>query len=85
MFLFTQDEQRGANYVYKKTDCNSMLNWAGKQNLALQCVPGESKLTQKYAFIKNPQFLANNYETLWTYEDFILTKFRNDYVKIVDF
>ena len=49
MFLFTQDEQRGANYVYKKTDCNSMLNWAGKQNLALQCVPGESGLTQKYA------------------------------------
>ena len=37
---------------------------------------------------KNPQFLPNHYETLTkggTNEDLILTKFRNDRVKIVDF
>ena len=30
----------------------------------LQCVPGESGITQKYDFIKNPQFLPNHCETL---------------------
>ena len=38
--------------------------------------------------LKNPQFLRNHYET-WskcgTHELLILTKFRNDCVKIVDF
>ena len=38
--------------------------------------------------LKNPQFLPNHYETLTkesTHEEHILTKFRNDPVKIVDF
>ena len=38
--------------------------------------------------IENPQFLFNHYEILTkegTHEDLILTKFRNDRVKIVDF
>ena len=38
--------------------------------------------------LKNPQFLSDHYETLTkegTHEDLILTKFRNDPVKIVDF
>ena len=38
--------------------------------------------------LKNPQFLPNHYETLskWgTHEYLIWTKFRNDWVKIVDF
>ena len=38
--------------------------------------------------LKNLQFLANNYETLTkegTHENLILSKFRNDKVKIVDF
>ena len=38
--------------------------------------------------IKNLQFLPDHYETLTkegTHEDLILTKFRNDLVKIVDF
>ena len=37
---------------------------------------------------KNPQFLPDHYETLTkggTHEELILTKFRNDWVKIVDF
>ena len=37
---------------------------------------------------KNPQFLSGHYEILTkegTHEDVILTKFRNDWVKIVDF
>ena len=37
--------------------------------------------------LKNSQFLPNHYETLskGTHENLILTKFRNDWVKIVDF
>ena len=39
--------------------------------------------------LKNPQFLSDHYEILiskeGTHEDLILTKFRNDRVKIVDF
>ena len=38
--------------------------------------------------LKNPQFLPNHFETLTkgsTHEDLILTKFRNDWIKIVDF
>ena len=38
--------------------------------------------------LKNPQFLPNHYEILWicgTHEYLIFTKFRNDWVKIVDF
>ena len=38
--------------------------------------------------IKNPEFLPNHYKTLskeGTHEDLILTKFRNDWDKIVDF
>ena len=38
--------------------------------------------------LKNPQFLPNHYETFskWgCHEDLILTKYRNDWVKIVDF
>ena len=38
--------------------------------------------------LKNPQFLPNHYEFLskcGTNEYFILTKIRNDWVKIVDF
>ena len=38
--------------------------------------------------LKNLQFLPDHYETLTkegTHEDLILTKFRNDPVKIVDF
>ena len=38
--------------------------------------------------LKNPQFLPNHYETLSKWgpnEYFILTKFRNDWIKIVDF
>ena len=38
--------------------------------------------------LKNPQFLPDHYETLkkgGAHEDLILTKFRNDRVKIVDF
>ena len=38
--------------------------------------------------LKNPQFLSDHYEILTkegTHEDLILTKFRNDPVKIVDF
>ena len=38
--------------------------------------------------LKNLQFLPDHYETLTkegTHEDLILTKFRNDRVKIVDF
>ena len=38
--------------------------------------------------IKNPQFLPNHNETLsnyGTHEYLILTKFRNDWIKIVDF
>ena len=49
----------------------------------LHCVPGESIL-----LFKNPQFSPNHYEILskWgTHEDFILTKFRYDWIKIVDF
>ena len=37
---------------------------------------------------KNPQFLSDHYEILTkegTLEDLLLTKFRNDRVKIVDF
>ena len=43
-------------------------------NKNIHCVPGESILFQKYAFIKK----IHN-------EDLILTKFRNDWIKIVDF
>ena len=54
----------------------------------LQCVTVESGLGQKYAFTKkNPQFLFDHYEILTkegTHEDLILTKFRNDRVKIED-
>ena len=38
--------------------------------------------------LKNSKFLPNHYETLskeGTHDDLILTKFRNDPVKIVDF
>ena len=38
--------------------------------------------------LKNPQFLSDHYEILTkegTHEDLILTEFRNDRVKIVDF
>ena len=38
--------------------------------------------------IKNPQFSSNHYETRSkqsTYEYLILTEFRNDWVKIMDF
>ena len=38
--------------------------------------------------LKNPQFLPNHFETLsklGTHEDLILTKLRNDWVKIVGF
>ena len=38
--------------------------------------------------LKNPQFLSDHYKILTkegTHEDLILTKFRNDRVKIVDF
>ena len=38
--------------------------------------------------IENPQFLPNHNETLsnyGTHEYLILTKFRNDWIKIVDF
>ena len=38
--------------------------------------------------LKNPQFLSDHYEILTkegTHEYLILTKFRNDWVKIVDF
>ena len=38
--------------------------------------------------LKNPQFLPYHYEILTkegTHEDLILTKFRNDRIKIVDF
>ena len=38
--------------------------------------------------LKNPQFYPNHYETLSKWgpnEDFIFTKFRYDWVKIVDF
>ena len=38
--------------------------------------------------LKNPQFLPDHYETLskeGTHENLILTKFRNDPVKIVNF
>ena len=58
------------------------------ENIHIQCVPGESGPSQKYAFIKNPQFLLNHYEILsklGSHEDLILRKFRNDWVKIVDF
>ena len=54
----------------------------------IHCVAVVSGLGQKYAFIKNPQFLSDHYEILTkegTHEDLILTKFRNDRVKIVDF
>ena len=30
----------------------------------IQCVPGESKLSQNMLLIKNPQFLPNHDETL---------------------
>ena len=51
----------------------------------LHCVPGELILCQKYDFIKK---IHNHYETLSKWgpnEDFIFTKFRYDWVKIVDF
>ena len=38
--------------------------------------------------LKNPQFLSNHYKTLskyGTHEYLILTKFRKDWIKIVDF
>ena len=38
--------------------------------------------------LKNPQFLSDHYEILakeGTHKDLLLTKFRNDGVKIVDF
>ena len=38
--------------------------------------------------LKNPQFYPNHYKILWkwrTHEYLIFTKFRNDWVKIVDF
>ena len=38
--------------------------------------------------LKNPQFLADHYETsskLGTHEYLIVSKFRNDWVEIVDF
>ena len=42
----------------------------------------------KWAFIKNPQFLPNLYETwskYWPHQMIILTKFHNDWAKIGDF
>ena len=54
----------------------------------LQCVTAVSGLGQKYAFIKKSTILTDHYEILTkegTHEDLILTKFRNDRVKIVDF
>ena len=36
----------------------------GKLLQCVQCVPDESGLNQKYAFIKYPWFLPNHYETL---------------------
>ena len=45
-------------------------------------------LAKNMLLLKNPQFLLNHYETLskqGTHEDLTLTKFRNDWVKIVDF
>ena len=56
--------------------------------IKLYCVPGISGLGQKYAFNKNPQFLPYHYEISTkegTHEGLILTKFRNDQIKIVDF
>ena len=53
------------------------------------CVPGEWILSQKYAFIKKStiftQSLRNFVKMRSSYENLILTKFRNDWVKIVDF
>ena len=49
-------------------------------------MPVESGLSQKYAFIKNPQFLSDHYLTKDdTHEDIIMTKFCNDRVKIVNY
>ena len=54
----------------------------------VHCAPVESGLGQKMLLSKNSQFLSDHYEILTkegTHEDLILTKFRNDPVKIVDF
>ena len=45
-------------------------------------------LVKNILLLKNPQFRPDHYETLTkggTHEHLILTKFRNDRVKIVDF
>ena len=56
----------------------------------LQYRPGQPILDfdSTYIFIKNLQFLPNDYETrpkLSTQECLILTEFHNQWVKIVDF
>ena len=55
----------------------------------IQCVPQENRYSVKnMLLLKDPQFLPNHNETLSksdTHEYLILTKFRNDWVKIVDF
>ena len=51
--------------------------------IRIQTCSSQLRLTQKYAFNKNPQFVPNHYETQskWgTHEYLILTKFRNDYL-----
>ena len=45
-------------------------------------------LAKNMLLLKNPQFLLNHYKTFskqGTHEDLTLTKFRKDWVKIVDF
>ena len=59
-------------------------------DLRFQYRPGHLNLDFRstYAFIKNPQFVPNDYETLSklsTHEYLILTEFHNQWLKIVDF
>ena len=52
------------------------------------CLKVVSGLGQNMLLSKNPQIFSDHYEILTkegTLEDLILTKFRNDWVKIVDF
>ena len=51
--------------LQKLLQCLRLIDILGRQYIFLQCVPGESGLTQKICsyYFKNPQFLPNHYET----------------------
>ena len=63
---------------------HSLVNW----EIDFSIFVDRRKNGKAWLLSKNPQFLSDHYEILTkegTHEDLILTKFRNDLVKIVDF